>query len=234
MTDASGITRDARYWADDMYMITALQVEAYRSTKDIKYINRAAVTMLSYQAALQQSSGLFWHTRDSKAHWGRANGWVAAGMAELLLDMPAGSQRDMVMAGYKKQMDGLLPLQVSGGADDGLWRQVLDLASAPVETSCAAMFTYALTTGVRNGWLTDPKYAAAARRGWIGVATKADAMGRLSRVCPGTGAAAAGQTLAQQQQFYTSITLGSNDMHGQAPMLWAATGFLRADCPGIR
>jgi len=29
-TDANGITRDARYWADDMYMITGSQVEAYR------------------------------------------------------------------------------------------------------------------------------------------------------------------------------------------------------------
>ena len=63
----------------------------------------------------------------SKAHWGRANGWVAAGMTELLLDLPT-DQRDMVMVGYKKMMDGLLPLQVTGGTDDGMWRQVLDLA----------------------------------------------------------------------------------------------------------
>ena len=29
------------------------------------------------------------------------------------------------MAGFKKMMDGLLPLQISGGNDDGMWRQVL-------------------------------------------------------------------------------------------------------------
>ena len=139
----------------------------------------------------------------------------------------------MVMAGFKKMMDGLLPLQVTGGTDDGMWRQVLDLASAPVESSCTAMFTFALTIGVRNGWLTDPKYAAAARRGWIAIANKTNGQGRMDRVCPGTGAAAAG-TIAQQQQFYTTITLGSNDMHGQSPRLWAATAFLRPDCPGLR
>ena len=83
------------------------------------------------------------------------------------------------------------------------------------------MFTFALITGAKNGWLTDAKYAAAARRGWIAIANKTNAQGRLDRVCPGTGPAAAG-TLAQQQQFYTSIALGSNDMHGQAPLLWAA------------
>ena len=154
-------------------------------------------------------------------------------MAELLVDLPNGTQRDMVMAGFKKMMDGLLPLQVSGGTDDGMWRQVLDLASAPVESSCTAMFTFALTTAVKNGWLTDPKYAAAARRGWIAVAAKTNAQGRLDRVCPGTGAAPAG-TLASQQSFYTSIALGSNDMHGQAPLLWAAHALLRNDCPGMR
>ena len=130
-TDANGITRDARYWADDMYMITGLQVEAYRVTKDTKYLDRATKTMLSYFTALQQPGGLFWHTMTSNAYWGRANGWVAAGMAELLLDLPAGATRDMIMAGFKKEMDGLLPLQVSGGIDDGMWRQVLDLSSAP-------------------------------------------------------------------------------------------------------
>ena len=233
MMDANGITRDARYWADDMYMITLLQVEAYRVTKDLKYLTRAATTMLSYHAALQQPTGLFWHTSNSKAHWGRANGWVAAGMAELLIDLPAGTQRDMVMAGFKKMMDGLLPLQVSGGTDDGMWRQVLDLTSANPESSCTAMFTFALTTALKNGWLTDAKYAAAARKGWIAIANKTNAQGRLDRVCPGTGAAAAG-TLAPQQQFYTTITLGSNDLHGQAPLLWAAHALLRTDCPGVR
>jgi rhamnogalacturonyl hydrolase YesR len=230
---AAGITSDARYWADDMFMITGLQVAAYRATKDSKYLNRAASTMLAYFTALQQPGGLFWHTMTSKPYWGRANGWVAAGMTELLLELPAGSVRDSIMAGFKKQMDGLLPLQINGGADDGCWRQVLDLTSAQAETSCTAMFTYALVNAVRNGWLTDPQYAAAARKGWLALGNKTNASGQLAQVCPGTGAAPAG-TLAQQQMFYTSITLGSNDMHGQAPLLWVADALLRPDCPGVR
>jgi unsaturated rhamnogalacturonyl hydrolase len=233
MTDSSGITKDARYWADDMYMITALQVEAYRVTKDVKYLDRAAKTMLSYHAALQQSDGLFWHTRDSKAYWGRANGWVAAGMAELLLDLPAGTNRTMILAGFKKMMDGLLPLQITSGADDGMWRQVLDLTSAPAESSCTAMFSFALTTAVKNGWLTDAKYAAAARKGWLGVANKTDSTGKLDKICPGTGAASSG-TLQSQQQFYATIALGKGDLHGQAPLLWLAAALLRTDCPGVR
>jgi len=226
------ITRDARYWADDMYMITALQVEAYRATKDTMYLTRAATTLLDYMAKLQQADGLFWHTMQSKAYWGRANGWVAAGTAELLVDLPAGSQRDMVMIGFKKQLDGLLTRQVSGGTDDGMWRQVLDVSTANPESSCTAMFTFALTTALKNGWISGTNYASAARRGWIAVANKTNASGQLDRVCPGTGQAPAG-TLASQQQFYTSITLGSNDTHGQAPLLWLSHALLRTDCPGM-
>jgi unsaturated rhamnogalacturonyl hydrolase len=229
----NGITKDARYWADDMYMITVLQVEAYRVTKDPMYLTRAATTMLSYQAMLQQTDGLFWHTMTSKAYWGRANGWVAAGAAELLVDLPAGTQRDMVMAGFKKQLDGLLPLQVSGGTDDGMWRQVLNVSTANPESSCTAMFTFALTTALKNGWISGSSYSMAARRGWLAVANKTNAQGQLDRVCPGTGAAPAG-TLQSQQQFYTSITLGSNDTHGQAPLLWLSHALLRTDCPGMR
>jgi rhamnogalacturonyl hydrolase YesR len=229
----NGITKDARYWADDMYMITALQVYAYRVTKDTMYLTRAATTMLAYQTMLQQADGLFWHTYTSKAYWGRANGWVAAGAAELLLDLPSGSQRDMVMAGFKKQLDGLLPLQVSGGNDDGMWRQVLDVNTANPESSCTAMFTFALTTALKNGWISGSNYSMAARRGWLAVANKTNAQGQLDRVCPGTGAAPAG-TLQSQQQFYTSITLGSNDTHGQAPLLWESHALLRNDCPGVR
>jgi rhamnogalacturonyl hydrolase YesR len=229
----NGITRDARYWADDMYMITALQVEAYRVTQNQMYLTRAATTLLDYMAKLQQTDGLFWHTMQSHAYWGRANGWVAAGTAELLVDLPAGTQRDMVMAGFKRQLDGLLPRQVSGGNDDGMWRQVLDVSTANPESSCTAMFTFALVTALKNGWITGSNYAMAARRGWIAVANKTNNNGQLDRVCPGTGQAPAG-SIQSQQQFYTNIALGSNDTHGQAPLLWLSHALLRNDCPGLR
>jgi unsaturated rhamnogalacturonyl hydrolase len=232
-TTSDGITKDARYWIDDMYMITGLQVFAYRATKDSKYLDRAAKTMQAYLAALQQSDGLFWHTRDAKAYWGRANGWVASGMTELLLELPAGTTRDAIMAGYKKQMDGLLPLQIASGTDAGCWRQVLNRTEASAESSCTAMFTFALVTGIKNGWLTDAKYTTAARNGWTALGSKTNSTGMLAKVCPGTGSAPSGD-LASQQKFYMDIALGSNDQHGQAPLLWTATALLRPDCPGLR
>ncbi|MEP6900291.1 MAG: glycoside hydrolase family 88 protein, partial [Actinomycetota bacterium] len=43
-----GITAEARYWIDDMYMITAVQTQAYRATKDKKYLDRAALAAGAY------------------------------------------------------------------------------------------------------------------------------------------------------------------------------------------
>jgi rhamnogalacturonyl hydrolase YesR len=114
-----------------------------------------------------------------------------------------------------------------------MWRQVLDLSSANPESSCTAMFTFALTNGAKNGWLTDPKYAAAARKGWLALAAKTDGSGKLDKICPGTGQAPAGD-LSSQQQFYATITLGKGDLHGQAPLIWTANTMLRQDCPGVR
>jgi unsaturated rhamnogalacturonyl hydrolase len=237
-TTSDGITSDARYWIDDMYMITSLQVFAYRATKDTKYLDRAAKAMIAYIGQLQKNNdtktdGLFWHTKQSHAYWGRANGWVASGMTELLLDLGAGADRDQIMAAYKKQMDGLLQNQITSGTDVGAWRQVIDRTDAKPEMSCSAMFTFALATGAKNGWLTDPKYAAAAAAGWKAVAARTNSSGQLDQVCPGTGQANAGD-LASQQQFYMNIAFQANDRHGQGPELWAANALLRKDCPGVR
>ena len=77
-----GLSRETRYWIDDMYMITVLQVQAYRATGNTKYLDRAALEMTAYLDKLQQPNGLFYHSPDAPFFWGRGNGWVAAGMAE--------------------------------------------------------------------------------------------------------------------------------------------------------
>jgi unsaturated rhamnogalacturonyl hydrolase len=239
-TTADGITTDARYWIDDMYMITSLQVWAFRATKNQQYLDRAAKAMVAYIAALQKdndtkTTGLFWHTKNSHAYWGRANGWFASGATELLLELPAGhTNRDAIMAAYKKQMDALVGLQnTASGADQGCWRQVLDRTDAWAESSCSAMFTFALATGLKNGWLSGDKYVTAAANGWKCIANKTDSTGLLAKVCEGTGEAT-GTDLATQQSYYLGRGTPAGDRHGQGPLLWAANALLRSDCPGVR
>ncbi len=218
----------ARHWVDDMFMITALQVQAYRASGDAKYRDFAARAMLDYHQALQRENGLFSHTRESYTHWGRGNGWCAVGMAELLEEMPAGDERERIMNGYRRMMAALKATQVPQGEKGaGLWRQVLDYPEAWTETSSSAMFTTAIATGVRHGWLDARDYASVARNGWLALSGEVEKNGDLPRVCVGTGAAPPGSA-ASQRQFYLDCARSSGDLHGQAPVLWAACALILA------
>jgi len=75
-------------WIDDMFMITAAQVQAYRATGEKKYSERAAKEMVVYLDQLQKENGLFYHAPDVPFFWGRGDGWMAAGTAELLRSLP--------------------------------------------------------------------------------------------------------------------------------------------------
>jgi unsaturated rhamnogalacturonyl hydrolase len=212
-----GITAEARYWIDDMYMITAVQVQAYRATADRKYVDRAALTMTAYLDKLQQPNGLFYHAPDSQFFWGRGDGWVAAGMTELLRSLPKKHpKRARILEGYTKMMTALLKYQ----SEDGLWRQLIDHPESWVETSSTGMFTFAMITGVKSGWLDRKLYGPSARKAWLGLVKHLDENANMRDVCVGTNK---GFTV----QYYLDRDRKVGDLHGQAPLLWSATALLR-------
>ena len=212
-----GLTTQTRFWIDDMYMITLPEVEAYRATGEAKYLDRAALEMTAYLVKLQQPNGLFYHAPDVPFFWGRGDGWVAAGMTEMLRSLPQNHpQRARIMQSYQKMMAALLTMQ----GKDGLWRQLLDHPEAWPETSCSAMFTFAMVSGVKNGWLKEKTFAPAARKGWLGLLNYLEPNGDLRSVCEGTGK-------KNDLNYYLTRARNTGDLHGQAPMLWCATALLR-------
>jgi len=216
-TTPDGITTEARYWIDDMYMITAVQVQAFRATGEARYLDRAALTMVAYLDKLQQPNGLFFHAPDSPFYWSRGNGWMAAGAAELLRSLPKNHPtRARIMTGYTKMMATLLKLQ----GEDGLWRQLLDHSEAWPETSGTGMFTFAMITGVKNGWLDRKAYEAAARKAWLGLVKYIDADANVSNVCAGTNK-------GSSVEYYLDRPRNVGDLHGQGPVLWSASALLR-------
>lgn len=225
-TTPDGITTEARYWIDDMYMISAVQAQAFRATKDVKYLDRAALATAAYLDKLQQPNGLFYHAPDSPFYWGRGNGWYAAGMTELLRSLPKNHpKRARILAGYKTMMASLLKYQ----SDDGLWRQLVDRPDVWAETSGTGMFTFAMITGVKEGWLDAKTYGPAARKAWLGLVKYIDAEANMREVCIGTNKAfqEVGADLDTQLKFYLARPRRTGDLHGQAPVLWTATALLR-------
>ena len=212
-----GLTSQTRFWIDDMYMITLVEVQAYRATGDAKYLDRAAMEMSAYLDKLQQPNGLFYHAPDTPFFWGRGNGWVAAGMTELLRSLPKQHpRRARILTGYRKMMASLLKYQGS----DGMWRQLIDHPEAWPETSSTGMFTFAMVTGVKNGWLKWKAYAPAARKAWLGLITYVGPNGDIREVCEGTGK-------KNDYQYYIDRKRITGDLHGEAPLLWTASAFLR-------
>jgi len=212
-----GLSGETRYWIDDMYMLTILQLEAYRATGDRKYLDRDALEMVSYLDKLQQPNGLFYHAQDVPFFWGRGDGWVAAGMTEILRDLPADHpQRARIMKSYKMMMAALLQYQ----GKDGMWRQLIDREEAWPESSSSAMFTFAMITGVKNGWLDANIYGPAARRGWIAVTGYIDQNNDVTSVCEGTGK-------QNDLEYYLERKRITGDFHATAPILWAADALLR-------
>ena len=167
---------------DDMYMITALQVQAWRVSGDAAHLDLAADTMVGYLGVLQQHDGLFVHHPDFRHRWARGNGWVAAGMTELLRELPTAHPRHAAIHdGYTRMMGALLAHQITQGDDAGLWRQVIDSDDPRnwAETSGSAMFAYALVTGVRSGWLDAGRYGPAARSAWLALTARLTPDGEL-------------------------------------------------------
>jgi unsaturated rhamnogalacturonyl hydrolase len=216
----AGLTPQTRFWVDDMFMITGLQVQAYRATGDKIYLDRAAKEMVAYLERLQKPNGLFFHAEDTPFYWGRGDSWFAVGMAELLLELPADHpNRARVMAGYQQMMAGLLKNQAEGG----MWRQLIDKPESWPETSSTGMFTFSMAVGVRKGWLTDPEYKAAARQAWVALCGYVDENANLREICIGTGKA--GESVRGEEaqlRYYLNRQRSVGDLHGQAGLIWAA------------
>jgi rhamnogalacturonyl hydrolase YesR len=215
--NAQGLTDETRFWVDDMYMITIVQVQAFRATGDHKYLDRAATQMAAYLDKLQQPNGLFFHAPDVPFFWGRGNGWFAAGMTELLRDLPHDHPRHArIERGYQAMLAALLRYQPPAGA----WRQLIDRDDSWPETSGTGMFAFALISGVRTGRLSAAAYGPAARRAWIALAGYVDQNNNVTSVCEGTNK-------KNDLEYYLLRKRRTGDFHGQAPLLWTAAALLR-------
>lgn len=208
----NGYSWQTRIWLDDMFMITAIQAQAYRVTGDRTYIDRAARQMIIYLDSIQLDNGLFYHAPNAPFCWGRGNGWMAVGMTELLRILPDNNQdRPEIMNAYLKMMRTLKKHQNK----NGMWLQLVDDDTMWEETSGSAMFAYAIIVGVKKGWLKSEEYTSVARKAWLGLIKYIDENGDIENVCEGTN-------IGNTTEYYRKRLALTGDLHGQAPVLWCA------------
>ncbi len=210
-------------WLDDLFMsVPALALYADMS-KSARYLDDAVrqIALFSKRMFLKDK-GIFMHgwvegmTVHPQFCWGRANGWAAMAMVELLTVLPASHPGySDVLQQFQAHLHGLVQLQ----AGSGFWHQVLDRSESFVETSASAMITYALARGINLGVLDACAYGPTAILGWNAVSTKITSDGQVEGTCVGTG-------LGFDQAFYCSRPVSVFAAHGYGPVLLAGAEVL--------
>lgn len=168
---------DYWWWADGLYMVMPVMTKLHNLTGNAKYLDKLYEYVLySDSIMLDPETGLYYRdakyvypkhksANGKKDFWARGDGWVLAGLAKVLKDLPAEyKHRQFFVDKYVKLADAVVASQQPGG----YWsRSMLDEAHAPgQETSGTAFFIYGLLWGVNNGYLKDAKYLDAAKKGW--------------------------------------------------------------------
>jgi len=209
-------------WADDLYMSVVFLSRMGFLTGESKYFDDAALQVINFHKHLfDESKGLMHHDwysdgeRPGIAFWGRANGWALLAQVDLLDRLPYDHpKRQELLILLKRHLAGIVRYQ----SNMGLWHQLLDRDDSYLETSCSAMFTYALARAVNKKYV-ESTYAAAAKRGWEGVMCRIQPDGRIAGVCTGTG-------VSDDLAFYYQRPTPLNDVHGVGAAILAGTEIL--------
>jgi unsaturated rhamnogalacturonyl hydrolase len=212
-----GLTGLTRFWVDDMYMVGSLQVQAYKSTGDPVYLDRAALQLKVYCDRLQRSNGMFHHRADAPFYWGRGNGWAVAALTEILLVLPEDHEHHAaLLKAFQRMMKTLASYQ---GAD-GMWHQLIDDPESYPESSCTGMFLYGFASAIDHGWLPYNDYKEIVEKGWDALAGYVNENGEAENVCIGTNA-------KDNKKHYLTRPTSTGNFHGQAAVLWAATAMVK-------
>lgn len=181
-------------WCDALFMAPGVYTRLYTLTGNRKYMHFAdAEFKATYNYLYDKEDHLFY--RDSryfgqkeangeKVFWGRGNGWVIGGLAEILKTLPADDKefRPFYLDLYKEFSERLSGLQ----GKDGYWHaSLLDPDSYPSpETSATGFIVYGLAYGINHGYLPADKYLPVVRKGWEALVAAVEPDGKLGWVQP--------------------------------------------------
>lgn len=211
-------------WSDDLYMSVPFLANMGVLTGDNKYFDDAVKQILQMADRLYiPQKELFDHgwsvtsgDYDPRFYWGRANGWTMMAMAELLDVLPEDYPgRDKVLHLYRSMIRSLAGLQDG----TGFWHNMLDKTDTYLETSCTAMFTFAVAKGINEEWINHV-YGPVALTGWNAITTRVLENGAVDGTCEGT-------TFAHDNTYYYHRGRSIYATHGYGPVLYAGAEMIR-------
>lgn len=170
--------KDYWWWSDALYMGMPIFSKLYTVTHDQKLLDKqyecykwTDSLLFDTEDQLYYRDGKYVYPKvktacnDGKSFWARGDGWVLAGLAKVLQDLPKDSKyRPFYLDRFKKLAAGVAKCQQEGG----YWsRSMLCEDDAPgYETSGTAFFTYGFIWGVNNGILHAATYKPVIDKAW--------------------------------------------------------------------
>jgi len=189
----NGIQNREWAWCDALFMGPTALAYLSTATGNPAYLDKAVrlwwkTTNYLYdqQQHLYSRDGSFLGKKEqngAKVFWSRGNGWVLAGLARVLENMPEKDpRRDSLVTLFKDMVARVASLQ----QPDGSWHaSLLDPASYPIkETSGTGFYCYAILWGLNQGLLSRSHYLPVAKKAWTALVTSVQANGMLGYVQP--------------------------------------------------
>jgi unsaturated rhamnogalacturonyl hydrolase len=232
-------------WLDGIYMGSPFIAEYAALFGEPEGYDEAAKQIALMNAhARDEKTGLLYHGWDesrkqrwadpvtgrSPHFWGRAMGWYAMAIVDVMEFLPPGHRgREGTIAIFKAMGEALLKVQ---DAETGLWFQVLDQgrrAGNYLEASASAMFAYSFLKADRLGFAEGGLRASALKAvaGLTGRLVEADAEGwiHLKDTCRVAGLGSYDSTCPYRDgsyEYYVSEPREVDDLKGVGAFILAA------------
>lgn len=180
-------------WCDALFMAPSVYAHLYLIENSEKYISfmdfefkRTYHYLYDKEYGLFFRDGSYFEKREQngeKIFWGRGNGWVAAGLVQILKLLPANSTYRPF---YEELFQEFVPRIASLQNAEGFWHaSLLDTVNYPSpEISATALITYAIAYGINEGLLSEKEYTSKALNGWKALNKAIDENGKLGWVQP--------------------------------------------------
>lgn len=232
-------------WLDGFYMALPFYAEytdryAPKSERDSLFSDIVHQFTAGAENTFDPATGLFRHAWDESrsmfwcdpqtglsAHaWGRANGWYAVALVEVLDYLPKAHPGYEVLVGQLNYLLDVLPKWAD--PQTGMWYQVLDCPGREgnyLEATCSIMFTYAFLKGLRMGYIDESHsdYILGLYPKFIDRFIKENPDGTISMTdCCSVGGLGGKQMRKGDFEYYLSEPIIENDCKGVGPFIWAS------------
>ena len=207
---------DPNFWCEDMFFMSAILGRAHRLTEKSTYADMLINFLL--EANVQQTNGLFWHSKSGPFFWGRGNGFGCMAYAEALTYLHSDhSAREKLLDIHKNHLEGLIKLQ----GPSGMWTQLLDFPGTYEEFSSTCMIGYSMARGINNGWLKKDDYKDSVWKAWNAVNRRISSNADLVDVCTGTG------VQENRSDYLYRAAVNGYDDRGGSMAFWFSTEMAR-------